>query len=78
MPKYLVKYSMVAYWETEVEADNIEEASWMHDDFDMSDEPEWGDFSVDSIVDVSTGKEVEIVTYVNDIEQLNRYKGKKE
>ena len=78
MSKYLVKYSMIAYWETEVEADNAEEASWMHDDLDMSEEPEWDDFSVDSVVDLSTGEEVEIVTSIHGVEQPNRYKGKKQ
>lgn len=78
MPRYLVKYSMVAYWKQEVEADNVEEASWMHDDLDVSEEPEWDDFSVDSVTDLATGEEVEIVTYLHGVEQPNRYKGKKE
>ena len=79
MPKYLVKYSMVAYWQQEIEADSVEHASWAHDDLDVSDEPmEWDDFSIDSVVDLATGEEHEIVTTYKGVELPNRYKGKKD
>lgn len=78
MAKYLVKYSMVAYWEEEVEAEDVEEASWIPSqiDFELPEEPNsWDDFSVDSVVDLATGKEVEIVTTYMGKELPNRYKG---
>lgn len=79
MPKYLVKYSMVAYWEQEVEAENEWEACEMHDELDVSEEPlEWDDFSVDTVVDLATGEEYEIVTTHHGKELPNRHKGEEE
>jgi len=79
MAKFLVKYSMVAYWEQEIEAEDLEEATWSHDELDVSEEPlRWDDFSVDSVVDLKTGEEHEIVTTYNGKELPNRYKAEGE
>ena len=78
MPKYLIKYSMVGYWEDEIEADTLEEAMW-HENLDVSDEPmKWGEFSVDSVTELSTGIEYEIVSTYKGVEQPNRFKEKEE
>ena len=78
MAKYLVKYSMVAYWEQEVEAKNIYEASWLRDELDVSEEPlKWDDFSVDSVVDIKSGEEHEVLTTYMGKKIPNRYKGEK-
>jgi hypothetical protein len=75
MPKYLVKYSMVAYWEQEVEAEDENVACEMHDELDVSEEPlKWDDFSVDTVVDLESGKEYEIVTTYHGRELPNRHK----
>ena len=79
MKKYLVKFSMAGFWEQEIEGESIDDVIWDYKAFDVSEEPlHWEDFSVDSVVDLETGEEVEIVTYRNDEEEPNRYKPKEE
>lgn len=76
MPRYLVKFSMVAYWEQEIEAENLDDAIWDYERFEVDEEPdEWDDFSLDSVVNLDTGEEVEIVSTYKGVELPNRYKG---
>jgi len=77
--KYLVKFSMAGFWEQEMEGENIDDVLWDYEAFDVSDEPlHWEDFSIDSVVDLETGEEVEIVSTYAGKELPNRYKGEEE
>ena len=77
--KYLVKFSMAGFWEQEMEGENIDDVLWDYEAFDVSDKPlHWEDFSIDSVVDLETGEEVEIVSTYAGKELPNRYKGEEE
>lgn len=75
MPKYLVKYSMAAYWEEEVEAEDMDEAIAAMEYIEITEDPKsWEDYSIDSVVDLETGEEHEITSTLRGVEIPNRYK----
>jgi hypothetical protein len=79
MPRYLVKFSMAGFWEQEMEGENIDDVLWDHEAFDVADEPlRWDDFSIDSVVNLETGEETEIVSTFHGKELPNRYKGEEQ